>query len=127
MKSDMQPHDLKPILDPISDEEMSLSRGDPSRIFGQLNQCVLGAVRFSGQPPWERHPDGDELLHVLEGELVLCVLAPEGRVEVKLHAGSVFVIPRGLWHRSYARGAVSMLFATPTKDGEISLADDPRC
>ncbi|HKD39391.1 MAG TPA: cupin domain-containing protein [Myxococcaceae bacterium] len=123
----MHPHDLKPILDGISDEGMSLSRGDPSRIFGQLNQCLLGAVRFSGQPPWERHPDGDELLHVLDGELVLCVLAPEGRVEVTLHAGSVFVIPRGLWHRSYARGAVSMLFATPTKNGEISLADDPRC
>jgi len=124
--SDMKPYDLKPILDAISDEEISLKRGDPSRIFGQLNQCVLGAVRFSGQPPWERHPDGDELLHVLDGELVLCVLAPEGRVEVTLNAGSVFVVPRGLWHRSQPRGAVSMLFATPTNDGEVSWADDPR-
>jgi len=114
--SDMKPYDLKPILDAISDEEISLKRGDPSRIFGQLNQCVLGAVRFSGQPPWERHPDGDELL---------CVVAPEGRVEVTLHPGSVFVVPRGLWHRSQPRGAVSMLFATPTNHGEVSWADDP--
>jgi mannose-6-phosphate isomerase-like protein (cupin superfamily) len=123
--TDIKPFDLKLILDGISDDEISLKRGDPSRIFGRLNQCMLGVVRFAGQPPWERHPDGDELLHVLDGELALCVLAPEGRVEITLDAGSVFVVPRGLWHRSQPRGVVSMLFATPTKHGEVSWSDDP--
>jgi len=123
--ADMQSHDLKAILGGISEEDMSLQRGDPSRIFARLDQCVVGAVRFSGLPPWERHPAGDQLLQVLEGELEICVLAPEGRTSFALQAGSVFVIPRGLWHRTYPRGAVSMLFVTPTSGGEESWADDP--
>jgi quercetin dioxygenase-like cupin family protein len=121
----MKPHDLGAILGSISEEDMSLRRGDPSRIVDRLDQCVVGAVRFSGLPPWERHPAGDELLHVLEGALEICVLAPEGRVSFALHAGSVFVVPRGLWHRTYPQGAVSMLFVTPTSGGEESWADNP--
>src|SRR2546426_7321145 len=111
----MLPHDLQTILEGTSKEDMALEHGDPSRIFAKLNNCVVGAVRFSAMPPWERHPDGDELVHVIEGELDVILLAPEGRVEVKVPAGSVFIVPRGMWHRSRPRGVVSMLFATPTK------------
>jgi mannose-6-phosphate isomerase-like protein (cupin superfamily) len=121
----MKPHDLNAILASISEEDMRLERGDPSRIFGQLDRYVVGAVRFSGVPPWERHPAGDQLLHVLDGELELCVLAAEGRMTFPLRAGSVFVVPRGLWHRTHPRGAVSMFFATPASGGEESWADDP--
>src|SRR2546429_5362091 len=32
------------------------------------NRCTLGVTRFSEPSRWERHPAGDELLHVLEGE-----------------------------------------------------------
>ena len=122
----MKPHDVPAILAGISPEDMRFANGDPSRIFAQLNDCAVGAVRFSARPPWERHPAGDELLHVLDGELEVCLLAPQGRVEVTLRAGSVFVVPRGLWHRSSPRGNVSMLFVTPTRDGEHSWAEDPR-
>jgi mannose-6-phosphate isomerase-like protein (cupin superfamily) len=121
----MQVHELATLLEGTSEEEMALQQGDPSRIVGTFNRCLLGAVRFSAQGPWERHPDGDELLHVLEGDLELTILAPEGRVELTVSEGSVFVVPRGLWHRSRPRGIASMLFATPTRDGEISFADDP--
>jgi quercetin dioxygenase-like cupin family protein len=122
----MKAHDLDSVLATISDEEASLVHGDPSRIFEQFNQCAVSAVRFSALPPWERHPEGDELLHVLDGELELAILAPEGRVDITLRGGSVFIIPRGLWHRSRPRGAVSMLGITPTRGGEHSWADDPR-
>jgi quercetin dioxygenase-like cupin family protein len=37
------------------------------RTITTLDQCTLGVMRYSGLTPWERHPDGDELLHVLEG------------------------------------------------------------
>jgi mannose-6-phosphate isomerase-like protein (cupin superfamily) len=122
----MKPHDVHAVLATISLEEMTLAHGDPSRIFAELNESVVGAVRFSERSPWERHPSGDELLYVIDGELELSILAPEGRVEVTLQAGSVFIVPQGLWHRSRPRGAVSMLFVTPTRDGEDSWAEDPR-
>src|SRR5262249_34943867 len=121
----MQAHRLSAILEGTSAEEMALKRGDPSRIVGKFDRCLLGAVRFSAQGPWERHPDGDELLHVLEGDIEMTILAPEGRVELTVSEGSVFVVPRGLWHRSRPRGIAAMLFATPTRNGEVSFADDP--
>ena len=121
----MKTHDLGAVLATIGPDELNLSRGDPSRVFDRLDRYLVGAVRFSGQPPWERHPAGDELLHVLEGELDLCVLAEQGRTELNLSAGSVFIVPRGLWHRSSPRGVVSMFFVTPAEGGEESWADDP--
>ncbi len=83
-------------------------------------------IRFSGQTPWERHPDGDELLHVLEGEIDITVLTDGGRVEKTVPAGSVFVVPRGLWHRQLPQPTVMLLCATPTQTTEVSFADDPR-
>src|SRR6266566_3775258 len=125
MDEQLVARDLQTVLRGLSADDIALKHGDPSRFVATFNNCAVGAVRFSGQPPWERHPDGDELLHVIEGELELTLLTPEGRVQVAVPAGSVFIVPRGLWHRSRTRGVVAMLFATPTKNGEVSFADDP--
>ena len=91
-----------------------------------LNQCQLGVMRFSGLTPWERHPDGDELLQVLEGEIDVTVLAERGPVHVTVPAGSAFVCPRGLWHRQLPRPRVTELYATPAATTEISWKEEPR-
>ena len=103
------------------EEELSAMHG-----LGSLNQCSLGLIRFAGETPWERHPDGDELLHVLDGEVDITVLTVDGAVETTVSAGSVLIVPRGLWHRQRPRPAVSLLFATPVTGSESSWADDPR-
>jgi hypothetical protein len=79
----------------------------------------------SGVSPWERHPTGDELLHVLEGEVEIVVQAEVGPVRTKVSAGSVFVVPRGLWHRHDVRERLVELYVTPGAT-EHSTADDPR-
>src|SRR5207247_361399 len=96
------------------------------RLLASLNRCTLGVTRYSGRTPWERHPDGDELLHPLEGEVDVTVLTDGGPAHVTVRAGSVFVCPRGLWHRQLARPAVTMFFGPPEKTTEISWAEDPR-
>lgn len=96
------------------------------RMLASVGRCSLGLMRFSGLSPWERHPDGDELLHVIEGAVDLTVLTDDGPTEVTLDAGSVFVCPKGLWHRQRPRPSVTLLFGTPTENGEASFADDPR-
>jgi quercetin dioxygenase-like cupin family protein len=96
------------------------------RELGSLNQCMLGVLRFSGETPWERHPAGDELLHVLAGEVDVTVLTDTGPVDATVTAGSIFVVPRGLWHRQRPRPSVTLLFATPVEGGEHSWAEDPR-
>jgi len=96
------------------------------RPIASLDLCTLGVMRYSGLTPWERHPDGDELLHPLEGEVDVTLLTDSGPTHVTVRAGSVFVCPRGLWHRQLPRPAVTMFFGTPTENEEVSWAEDPR-
>jgi mannose-6-phosphate isomerase-like protein (cupin superfamily) len=100
--------------------------GAAERRLTPFNQCIVGLVRYSGQPPWERHPSGDELLHVLEGEIDVTVLTADGPVQVTVRAGSLFVVPQGLWHKPVARSAATLLYMTPAEKNEHSLAEDPR-
>jgi mannose-6-phosphate isomerase-like protein (cupin superfamily) len=96
------------------------------RRLASFNQCIVGLVRYLGQSPWERHPGGDELLHVLEGEIDVTVLTDSGPVCETVRVGSVCVVPRGLWHRPAARAAVTLLYMTPAEGNEHSFAEDPR-
>src|SRR2546422_2824003 len=93
MDEQLVARDLQTVLRGLSADDIALKHGDPSRFVATFNNCAVGAVRFSGQPPWERHPDGDELLHVIEGELELTLLTPEGRVQVAGPARAVFLVP----------------------------------
>jgi quercetin dioxygenase-like cupin family protein len=93
--------------------------------IAMFNQSVVSVGRFRGLTPWERHRGGDELLHLLQGEVEITVLTDDGLAHRRLGAGDVFVCPQGLWHRQLARETVTGLYATP-RPGDISWADDPR-
>jgi quercetin dioxygenase-like cupin family protein len=62
---------------------------------------------------------------VLDGEVEITVLTNSGPAHLTLRAGSVFVVPRGAWHRPLARGMVTLLSATPTPT-EIAFGSDPQ-
>ncbi|NEQ19425.1 MAG: cupin domain-containing protein [Microcoleus sp. SIO2G3] len=72
-----------------------------------------------------RHQD-DELLHILEGEVDVTVLAEDGVRAVSLQAGSMFIVPRGLWHNQLSRQGVKLVFVTSQEGNEESSAEDPR-
>ena len=83
---------------------------------------------FTGTSPWERHVEGDELFYVFEGEVGVTLLheRDEGRDEAVVPTGSIFVIPRGRWHRLVARRPVKLLTLRATDHGPVSFEDDPR-
>jgi quercetin dioxygenase-like cupin family protein len=127
----MQPTNIRAALRGISELAVTpaMTQDDAQmamRELGSLNESMLGLVRFSGQTPWERHPGGDELLHVLEGAVDVTVLTDDRVVDATVGAGSLFIVPRGLWHRQKPHGAVTLLFATPAQGTEHSWAEDPR-
>jgi mannose-6-phosphate isomerase-like protein (cupin superfamily) len=85
-----------------------------------FHDCTCGVASFIGQPPWELHDAGDELLHVLSGTTELTLLV-DGEEEVRwLREGDVVVVPQGCWHRNNAATGVTMLFMTPTEGGDHS-------
>ena len=124
-------HDLDAVLSDLPELVITSSttaeEADAAvRLITSLGPCTLGVMRFSGLTPWERHPGGDELLHVLEGAVDVTVLTERGPEQVRIGAGSVFVCPKGLWHRQRTQPSVTLLFGTPLESGEVSFADDPR-
>jgi quercetin dioxygenase-like cupin family protein len=123
----MLPHDLEALLKALPPLKARAGQF-ASTPFAKLASFNHGGVflgRFTGQAPWERHRHGDELVHVLDGEVDLTVMTARGPLRVRLRAGGVFVVPRGLWHRQHARTEVTLLSATPTPT-DVSFADDPR-
>ena len=82
-----------------------------------------------GPSPWEMHPNRDELLHVIEGEIEIEIeVLPEksGNSEtVTLKSGGFLIVPRGCWHRQTIRGKSQEFYLTPGESLH-SHADDPR-
>jgi quercetin dioxygenase-like cupin family protein len=127
---DMEPHDIRAAVSSLPELKITSAITEAEamaamRVIGSFNQCMVGMVRFSGRTPWERHPD-DELLYVMQGEVEVTVLADAGAVQTTVRAGSVFVVPKGLWHQQMPRPEVALLFLTSAAGNEVSMAEDPR-
>ena len=126
----MEAHDLGAALNRLAPLTITsgATEADGQAAFARLDTFNHGGLfigRFVGQSPWERHLHGDELLHVLEGEIDITILTEADPVRATLRAGSVFIVPQGLWHRQLARTPVTLLTATPTPT-DHSDAADPR-
>ncbi|HLZ84637.1 MAG TPA: cupin domain-containing protein [Caulobacteraceae bacterium] len=86
--------------------------------------CDCGVASFKGQPPWELHTGGDELIHVLAGSTRLTVRGAGGEVVSQLRPGDLAIVPSGCWHRNDAPDGVTLLFMTP-REGTRNSWDDP--
>jgi len=118
LRAPLAPRDLR--------EETRLLRGQGNVALGSLDRATIFLSRFQGLAPWERHPDGDELILVLEGGGEIEVLTEGGPVRSQLAPGRLFVCPKGLWHRAHAEVGMTALYVTPLAGGEHSFAEDPR-
>ena len=129
--SKLQEHDLRAALREVPHLNITAdTTGDDAnaavRNVAKIGNLTLGVMSYTGLTPWERHPDGDELLLALDGEVEVTTLTDDGPVTRKVRAGEAFVCPQGLWHRQFAGKSVSMLYGTPIDSSEISDADDPQ-
>lgn len=65
---------------------------------------------------WEMHPEGEEVVCVLQGHMVLHQELLDGtRQSVELGPGDYAINPRGAWHTADASEPVVALFVTPGK------------
>src|ERR1700687_3339718 len=111
-------HDVNAALEGLP--EMSM------KFLATVNNTTLIVSRGSSPSSWERHPGGDEMIYVVEGAAELVTLTDDGPVKSKLHEGSLFVCPRGLWHRTIPHPSVAAIYMTPGEGTENSHAKDPR-
>ncbi len=96
------------------------------RGFGAFGAFDLGGRRFSGSSPWERHPFDDELLYTTDGEAEITLLTDAGASTHELREGTLFVVPKGAWHRQRASRSITIWGVTNSTHDEISFEEDPR-
>jgi quercetin dioxygenase-like cupin family protein len=112
------PYDIGAALSDLP--EMSM------RFLTSLNNLTLIVSRGSSPSHWERHPGGNELIYMFEGAGEIITLTDDGPVRSTLREGSIFICPKGLWHRSIPKPSIAALYLTPGEGTEASTEDDPR-
>ena len=106
---------------PASEREGAFARLAPYR------DGAIFTAKFAGDGAWERHPNGDEIVQIVDGTTILHVMAEDGPQSFALSAGMVAIVPQNTWHRFAAPDGVSLMTATPQPTEHLSVAiDDPR-
>lgn len=79
------------------------------RVIAEMNDYQFKLVRMEGEFVWHSHADTDEVFILLEGELVI-----EFRDGVvRLEAGEMFVVPKGVEHRPIASTECKAMLVEP--------------
>jgi len=85
------------------------------------------SAKFAGDGAWERHPNGDELVQVVDGSTTLHIMTEDGPQSHELKAGMVVIVPQGAWHRFHSREGVCLVTATPKPTEHLTVdVEDPR-
>jgi len=79
------------------------------KVIAQMNDYQFKIVKIEGDFVWHDHKDTDETFLVLEGRLRIDFR--DGFVE--LNEGEMFVVPKGVEHKPYAKQEVRMLLIEP--------------
>jgi len=85
------------------------------------------SAKFAGDGAWERHPNGDELVQIVDGSTTLHIMTDDGPHSHTLSAGMVVIVPQGAWHRFHSPEGVSLVTATPKPTEHLTVdVEDPR-
>jgi mannose-6-phosphate isomerase-like protein (cupin superfamily) len=84
-------------------------------------------AKFAGNGAWERHPQGEEIVQIVEGTTTLHIIEADERYSLELKAGMMAIVPINTWHRFEAPDGVCLLTATPQPTQHLDVdVEDPR-
>jgi mannose-6-phosphate isomerase-like protein (cupin superfamily) len=89
---------------------------EASEAFAEVAPYRDGAVYvsyYSGSSEWERHPNGDEVVMVLDGTTTVILLKNAAEERFFLAQNELVVIPAGMWHRFEGSDRLKVMTITP--------------
>ncbi|MFC9256412.1 cupin domain-containing protein [Amycolatopsis thailandensis] len=92
------------------------------RIVAHVNDYDVRLAKVAGEHVWHVHENTDEFFLVLDGSLDIALREEAGERVVTLPRGSVFVVPRGTFHKPSSVDGASLLLFEPT--GTLSVGDE---
>lgn len=97
------------------------------KVIAEMNDYQFKIVKLQGDFIWHDHEDTDETFFVIEGELRIDFR--DGAV--RIGAGEIFVVPKGVEHKPYAECEVKLMLIEPRgvkntgrEGGERTAASD---
>ena len=91
------------------------------RIVTRVNDYDVRVTKVEGDYIWHVHDNTDEFFLVLDGELHIALREPAGERTVVLPQGSVFTVPRRVYHKPSAPSGAQILLFEPT--GTLTVGD----
>ena len=79
------------------------------KVIAEMNDYQFKLVKLEGDFVWHAHAETDETFLVLEGEMRIDFR--DGAVRIV--AGEMFVVPRGVEHKPYAEREVKLMLIEP--------------
>lgn len=115
-------------LEMLRNRTPTSSEADRKGAFACVAPYRDGAIftaKFTGTSAWERHPQGDEIVQIVDGATTLHLLTEAGRESLTLTAGMLVVVPQNVWHQFESPGGVCVMTATPqpTEHLRVDVAD----
>ena len=68
---------------------------DRAGAFARLapyRDSAINVAKFSGEGPWERHPNGDEIVQVVDGATTFHIMTEDGPQSYALAAGMMVIV-----------------------------------
>jgi len=87
------------------------------RVIAEMNDYQFKLAKVLGEFIWHHHPDTDEVFIVIEGTLE--IKFRDG--EVKLGAGEMFIVPKGVEHKPMADKECRIMLVEPR--GTVNTGD----
>lgn len=79
------------------------------KVIAEMNDYQFKVVKILGDFVWHAHPETDEVFIVIDG--VLTIYLRDG--EVAVNAGEMYVVPRGIEHKTYAQAEAKIMLIEP--------------
>ena len=96
------------------------------KIVAQVNDLHIKVVKLKGDFVWHKHADTDELFLVHKGVLKIGLREAGREREVRVGAGEIFVVPKGVEHITAADEECEMLLIEPAGTPNTGDAGGPR-
>jgi len=87
------------------------------RVIAEMNHYQFKLAKVQGEFVWHTHPDTDEVFIIIEG--LLDIEFRDGKV--RLGAGEMFVVPKGVEHKPVAEHECRIMLVEPK--GTINTGD----
>src|SRR5213594_1673292 len=87
------------------------------KVIAQMNDYQFKLVKIQGEFVWHRHAETDEVFIVLDGEMTIELR--DGLV--RLEAGEMFVVPKGVEHKPSAATECKIMLIEPC--GVVNTGD----